>query len=68
MISSNDAAQGGFEVVQRKVLFPTPNPVIVVAGLVGVVIVPDPPIKVQTPDPAVGVFAAIVAVELIQTV
>jgi hypothetical protein len=40
----------------------------VVAVFVGVVIVPDPPIKVQSPAPAVGVFAAIVAPELIHTV
>jgi hypothetical protein len=66
--SSNDEAQGAFEVVHLKVLFPTPNPVIVVAGFVGVVIVPDPPIKVQRPVPAVGVLAAIIAFELIQTV
>lgn len=65
---SNDATQGALEVVHRNVLLPTPKPVIVVAGLVGVVIVPDPPINVQSPAPAVGVFAAIVALELTQTV
>lgn len=68
MTSSNEGVHGGLEVVQRKVLFPTPKPVMVVTGLVGDVIVPDPPIKVQRPEPAVVVFAAIVAVELIQTV
>jgi hypothetical protein len=61
-------AQGAFEVVHWKVLFPTPKPVIVVAGLVGVVIVPEPPIKVQSPEPAVVVLAAITAFELTQTV
>lgn len=65
---SFELAQGGFEVVQRKTLFPTPKPVIVVAGFVGVVIVPDPLIKVHNPEPAVGVLAAIVAAELTHTV
>jgi len=37
-------------------------------GLVGVEIVPLPPINVHTPVPAVGVLAAIVALELTQTV
>jgi hypothetical protein len=50
------------------VLFPIPNPVITEVGLVGVAIVPEPPINVQTPEPAVGVFAAITALELTQTV
>lgn len=40
----------------------------VVTGLFGEVIVPDPPINVHTPVPADVVFAAIVAVELTQTV
>jgi hypothetical protein len=45
-----------------------PNPVTVVAGFVGVAIVPEPPINVQFPEPAVGVLAAMVAVELTHTV
>lgn len=49
-------------------LLPTPKPVIVVTGLLGVVIVPAPLIKVQSPVPAVGVLAVIVALELTQTV
>ena len=49
-------------------LFPTPSPVISEVGLLGETIVPDPPIKIHCPVPAVGVFAAIVAVELTQTV
>lgn len=65
---SKVAAHGAFEIVHLKVLLPTPKPVIVVTGLVGVVIVPEPPIKVQSPVPAVGVLAAIVALELTQTV
>lgn len=40
----------------------------VVIGLFGDVIVPEPPISVHKPLPAVVVFAAIVAVELTQTV
>ena len=68
MTSSKELAQGGFEVVHLNVLFPTPNPVMVVFGKVGEVIVPLPPIKVHAPEPAVGVFAAITALELTQTV
>ncbi len=68
IILSKVAVQGGFEIVHRKVLFPTPKPVMVVTGLLGVVIVPAPLIKVQSPEPAVGVLAAIVALELTQTV
>ena len=40
---------------------PAPIPVIVVAGEVGVVIVPVPLINVQSPVPIIGVFAAMVA-------
>ncbi len=68
IILSKVAVQGGLEMVHRKVLFPTPKPVMVVTGLVGVVIVPAPLTKVQSPEPAVGVLAAIVALELTQTV
>ena len=60
--------QGVFAIVQRKVLFPTPNPVINELGLLGETIVPDPPISDHVPVPAVGVLAAIVALELMQTV
>ena len=65
---SKVAAQGGLEIVHLKVLLPTPNPVITEVGLVGVEIVPAPPIKVQSPEPAVGVLAAITALEVTQTV
>lgn len=65
---SQVCAQGGFVIRQRKVLFPTPNPVIREVGLFGETIVPLPPIKVHCPVPAVGVLAAIVAPELTQTV
>mgnify|MGYP001592676019 CR=1 FL=1 len=63
-----ELAQGAFEIVHLKTLLPTPNPVIVVAGLVGVVIVPLPESNVHAPVPAVGVFAAIVAPPVTQTV
>ena len=66
--SSKEATQGAFEMVHLKVLFPTPNPVMLVFGELGETIVPLPPIKVQAPVPAVGVFAAITALELTQTV
>lgn len=65
---SSDEAQGAFEIVQRKVLLPTPKPVIVVFGLLGETIVPDPPSNVHSPVPAVGVFAAITALDEMQTV
>ena len=52
-----DAVQGRFEIVHAKILTPKPNPVIVVFGEVGFVIVPEPPIKVHKPVPTVGVFA-----------
>lgn len=66
--SSNVDAQGVFEVVQRKVLLPTLKPVTPEVGLVGVVTVAVPVITVHNPPPAVGVLAARVAPELIQTV
>ena len=60
--------QGGFVMVQRKTFIPTPNPLMVVVGDKELVIIPEPAIKVHAPVPTVGVFAAIVAPELIQTV
>lgn len=61
-------AQGGLLILQRKVFVPSANPVIVVVGLFGETIVPAPAITLQTPVPAVGVLAAIVADEVTQTV
>jgi hypothetical protein len=54
-----EGAQGGFEIVQAKTLFPTPNPVIEVVGEREFVIVPDPDTNVQTPVPTAALFAAI---------
>jgi hypothetical protein len=68
MILSILFAQGAFEMVHRNVLFPTPNPVIVVFGLFGEAIVPDPPTKLHTPVPAVGVLAVMTALDVTQTV
>jgi hypothetical protein len=59
--SSEEAVHGAFEIVQRKVLGPAPSPVTVDAGLVGVVIVPAPLIRVQVPVPTTGEFPASVA-------
>jgi len=53
--------------VQLKVLAPTPSPVTVEVGEVGVVIVPEPDTKVHKPVPIAGTFPARVAVEVIQT-
>lgn len=68
LITSVVATQGAFEIVQRKSLLPTLKPVTPEVGLVGVVTVAVPVTTVQSPVPAVGVFAAKVAPELIQTV
>lgn len=68
LITSFEDAQGGFVIVQRKSLFPILNPVTPDVGLVGVVTVAVPETTDQTPLPAVGVLAAKVAPELIQTV
>lgn len=61
-------AQGGFEMVHLKTFAPIPKPVIVVAGLVGLVIVPLPEIRVHDPVPMAGVLALIVAPAVVQTV
>lgn len=67
-ILSCDAVHGGLVILHLKVLLPTPNPVITEVGLFGETIVPLPPINVQIPVPAVGVLAAIVALDVTQTV
>ena len=56
--------QGGFETVHIKTFDPTPNPVTVVVGEPGVVIVPAPLTKVHVPVPVVGAFPASVALLL----
>mgnify|MGYP003394699347 CR=1 FL=1 len=63
-----ELAQGGFEIVHLKTFAPTPGPVIVVEGDNEFVIVPDPEIKVHAPVPITGVFAAMVAPAVVQTV
>lgn len=60
--SSVETAQTPFDSVQRKVLLPTPSPVTPDAGLVGLVMLPEPEIKVQIPVPVAGLFPAKVAV------
>ena len=47
------------EIVQAKTFVPKANPVIVVLGKVGFVIVPLPEINVHKPVPTVGVLAVI---------
>jgi hypothetical protein len=54
--------------VHAKTFDPVPKPVIVVDGDKEFVIVPEPEIKVQTPDPVNGLLADIVAPADTQTV
>ena len=54
-------AQGAFEMVHAKTLFPNPKPVIDVVGESEFVIVPVPEIKVHAPVPTGGVLAAMMA-------
>ena len=56
-----DAVHTPLVIVQRNVFAPTPRPVTVLVGLVGVVIVPVPLTKVQTPLPLTAVLPARVA-------
>ena len=56
-----ELAQGAFEMVHAKTLFPIANPVIEVVGNNEFVIIPDPETKVQTPVPTVGKLADIFA-------
>ena len=58
---SAEGAQVPLLIVQRNVLAPIPRPVTVLVGLVGVVIVPVPLTKVQTPLPLTAVLPANVA-------
>ena len=58
---SAEGAQVPLLIVQWNVLAPAPRPVTVLVGLVGVVIVPLPPAKVQTPLPLTAVLPAKVA-------
>ncbi len=57
-----EAAQTPLVIRHLKTLVPTPNPVIVVLGKVGDVMVPAPETKVQLPVPTAGVLAFMVAV------
>lgn len=52
-----------FVIVHMNVLIPAFKPVIVVTGLLGSVITPDPEIFVHVPVPAVAVLAAITGIE-----
>jgi hypothetical protein len=61
-------AQGGFEIVHLKTLFPTPNPVMLVEGDKEFVIIPAPEIRVHAPVPDAATFAPMVAPDVIQTV
>ena len=64
-----EGAQGLFEMVHAKTLFPKPNPVIEVVGEREFVIVPLPETNVQTPTPTVAVLAVMLVVgEEIQSV
>ena len=65
MIFETEFAQGAFEIVHAKTLFPNPNPVMDVVGESEFVIVPIPETKVQTPVPTVAVLAAIIAFGLL---
>ena len=52
-------AQGGLDIVHAKIFDPVPKPVIVVDGDKEFVIVPEPEIRVQAPDPVNGLLADI---------
>ena len=60
--SSTDALHGPFIIVQRKVLAPTPRPVMPEVGLLGVVKYTVPLIRVHVPVPIDGALPARVAV------
>ena len=54
-----EGAQGAFEMVHAKTLFPSPNPVTPVVGDNELLMVPIPETKVHTPVPTVAVLAVI---------
>jgi len=54
-----EGAHGALEIVHVKILFPNPNPVILVLGALGFVIVPLPETKVHSPEPTSAVLAFI---------
>jgi hypothetical protein len=60
-----DGEQGTLPMVHWKIFVPKPNPVIVVFGEVGLVIVPLPKTNVHKPVPTVGVLADIKAFGLV---
>lgn len=61
--SSVEAGHGLFVIVQRNTFAPTPNPVTVVAGELGLVIVPVPLTKLHVPVPTDGALPASVVAE-----
>ena len=61
MIFETELAQGAFEIVQAKTLFPKPNPVMDVVGESEFVIVPIPETNVHAPVPTIAALAAIIA-------
>ena len=64
-----EGAQGAFDIVQAKILFPKPKLVMLVFGNNEFVITPIPEINDQVPTPTPGKLATITVVGLeIQTV
>jgi hypothetical protein len=51
-----EGVQGAFDIVHSKILFPKPNPVIVVLGNKEFVIIPEPETKLHAPVPTAGKF------------
>ena len=62
IVTVEELEQVPLVIVHWKTFAPVPKAVTVVVGLVGVVIVPLPLTKDQSPVPTDGVFAAMVAV------
>jgi hypothetical protein len=63
-----EEAQGGLLIDQVSTVVPAAKPVIVVAGLFGAVIAPDPETFTHKPIPTAAAFAAIVGFVPTQTV
>jgi hypothetical protein len=63
-----ELAQGGFEMVHAKTLVPTPNPKIVDVADSELLITPLPETKVHAPVPTTGVFADMIALEVLMQI